>query len=291
MRKIRLFSLLLAGAVFLTACGNGAAGDAGSAGEDSASENASSEALPEGYRDWGYIDSLTDEVIGETTIGDNEYILHSHEHKTYSSTTIYEYVSVVVYDPEDIRKEVEFDGETYPVIYLDKVIGSEITEIDIPSFIWKIGTFCMNEAENLTSVTFHEGLTVIQNNAFYESKIETVEIPSSVRRISNAAFEGCKNLRSVTFGENSRLSELGSTVFRLCPSLEEITIPAMVHEIKSSVFEYDDSLEYIYFEHTEGWQAELKLNGEVFLDEMDVTDPEVNADNLRGEYVDYTWSR
>ena len=122
--------------------------------------------------------------------------------------------------------------------------------------------------ENLTRVTFPEGLTAIGQNCFRNcAKLESIELPSSVRTLDIYAFYGCKLLTSVVIPEGveaiprflfdsctaltdvtlpSTLKSIGAEAFE-ATGLEEITIPESVTTIESSVFKNCKSLERIQF--------------------------------------------
>ncbi len=58
--------------------------------------------------------------------------------------------------------------------------------------------------------------------SYYDKKF-----PIQLQRIGGHAFYGCKSLSKVELSENSKLKEIGSSAFRLCDSLKEITIPSL----------------------------------------------------------------
>ena len=96
--------------------------------------------------------------------------------------------------------------------------------VDIPGTVKSIGyrTFYNTSA---TSVTLHEGLEYIDNQAFSGGNFTSITIPASVKIIEPYAFSYCKSLSSVTFnslpilggGEGSRWGKDES--FKNCNSL------------------------------------------------------------------------
>ena len=302
MRKFKLLSLVLAGALALSACGNNAL--AGSEGSDRTereendrededredvdreSQDAEAE-IQQPVKDWGNLIVLAEYSIGEVTVGENVYTVYSSE-DLYTGELI-EFAEVDAYDPENIEETVELEGKEYPVVVYGTVYNDEVTEIDVPSFIWQIQGSFLDGAHNVTSVTLHEGLGWIGQGVFKHSKIETIELPASLISLGAYAFAECENLRSVTFSENSSFKYIENHTFASCGSLTEITIPASVVKINDNAFKGCDNLENIYFENTEGWQNKPSSGGD-FVD-MDVTDPEENAEMFTGEYCDYIWQR
>ena len=54
---------------------------------------------------------------------------------------------------------------------------------------------------------------------------EEITIPDNVTRIGGHAFYGNTSLERVNVSENSKLEEIGSSAFRECTKLKEITLP------------------------------------------------------------------
>ena len=64
----------------------------------------------------------------------------------------------------------------------------------------------------------------IDQFAFNRSTIEQITIPETVQTINSWAFDGCVDLKSVTF-EGANI-EINGELFRDCPSLKTIMVPA-----------------------------------------------------------------
>ena len=74
------------------------------------------------------------------------------------------------------------------------------------------------------------GLTEIRGNTFEEcSRLVRIEIPDGVTRIGGHAFYGNSSLSEVVISSDSSLREIGSSAFRRCDSLREITLPRGVY--------------------------------------------------------------
>ena len=128
-----------------------------------------------------------------------------------------------------------FGGNTKTI----KQNNNNVTSIDIPDYYMDDGTMMYIRKingmgtnysnSNLKTVTLHESLLEINDNAFYNySALTSIRIPSSVTRIGEKAFSGCSALASVyieptniTFGtkcfENLKYStnssNYGSTIY------------------------------------------------------------------------------
>lgn len=67
--------------------------------------------------------------------------------------------------------------------------------------------------DQITRVVVGEGITVLENYAFYNcSKIKSVRLPSTLKEIAYGVFQGTASLRAVTIPEN--VSKFGSQVFK-----------------------------------------------------------------------------
>lgn len=172
------------------------------------------------------------------------------------------------------------DDGTY---YICTGIGeSTDTEIIIPSMynglpVTEIGRNAFIDCSQITSVTLHSGITLIDNYAFSDcANLREIIIPNSVEEIGICAFRGCKSLTEITLQDG--LTKIGSGAFRECvftelvvpdsvtsignyafygcSNLTEITIPAGVEALGSYTFTSCPKLEKINFKGTVAqWQA------------------------------------
>ena len=96
----------------------------------------------------------------------------------------------------------------------------------------KDGKSFVMAAKGLTSVTFLEGVTFIENEAFYDcSNLNSVTIPNSVTEIKSSAFYYCRNLKSVSISDS--VTFIGDTAFDDCTSLTELTVSESNEKYKS----------------------------------------------------------
>ena len=113
--------------------------------------------------------------------------------------------------------------------------GQELTKLEIPFGVDRIGDCSFYKGANLTSVTIPSSVTSIGRDAFSGcSGLTSVTIPSSVTSIGGYAFSGCSGLTSVTIP--SSVTSIGSVAFGNCSGLTSVTIPSSVTSIGSSAF-------------------------------------------------------
>lgn len=157
--------------------------------------------------------------------------------------------------------------------------------IEIPSSITKIGHDAFLSSE-LRSVTFHEGLEIIDINAFNNTKLTTVDIPSTVTDIGTGTFNNCSYLESavirgqITYFANqifqncinlvdvtlpSTLHTIDQSVFSGCKKLESIVLPASLTSMKAAVFRDCTMLKNIYFEGLTPPTVDTSYNGDLFI--------------------------
>ncbi len=201
------------------------------------------------------------------------------------------------------------------------VIVGEIVYKDIEYAVTNIICYAFTDCSNLTSVKFdgNSKLTVIDYGAFRGcSNLTSIEIPSSVEIIEPWAFQDCNNLTnvyitdmeswcSISFGSDSNplfyasklylnnelVTELkipngvefiDHYAFYGYSGLESVVISSNVRFIPATAFYGCDNLNSVTFENT-SWGYSLSTGEIVEPDDMDVTNPTINAANLKsGEY-------
>lgn len=104
-----------------------------------------------------------------------------------------------------------------------------LTKIEIPNSVKRIGGEAFRNCENLTSVILSEGLQTLYGFDYCTS-LTHIEIPNGVDTLS--AFDGCTNLASINIPES--VTYLSG--FSDCTSLKEISIPKNVKVIGFSAF-------------------------------------------------------
>lgn len=99
---------------------------------------------------------------------------------------------------------------------------AEGAKVTIPASVTEICDYAFEGANNLEEVIFAgNNVTEIGGWAFYKSKIKKIELPQSLEKIGTSAFRECINLTEITIPSN--VSELGDA-FDSCYSLNSVTI-------------------------------------------------------------------
>ena len=97
----------------------------------------------------------------------------------------------------------------------------EITEIEIPNTITKVGDYQFSGFSNVIDVVILNSATSIGTYAFSGcSSLESVEIPNSVTSIGSSAFYYCSSLESIVIP--SSVTSIGEEAFYRCSSLENV---------------------------------------------------------------------
>ena len=166
------------------------------------------------------------------------------------------------------------DWEDIPVDKIKYYLNEqELTKLEIPSGVNKIGDFSFYRAKNLSSVTIPSSVTYIGNYAFSGcSGLTSVAIPSSVTSIYERAFSGCSGLTSVTLP--SSVTSIGSSAFRGCSGLTSVYVSwKSPLSINASVFENANTKKCILYVPKGTYDDYWLSNWGVFdnIEECDVT--------------------
>lgn len=101
-----------------------------------------------------------------------------------------------------------------------------LERVTLPEHLTYLGGEAFYHCSSLEEVNLPAGLTEIRGNTFEEcSSLLRIEIPDNVTRIGGHAFYGNTSLEEVVISPDSKLQQIGSSAFRCCDSLREITLP------------------------------------------------------------------
>lgn len=121
--------------------------------------------------------------------------------------------------------------------------SSSLKAISLPATLKKISDSAFNACGSLEKVTFAEGLTEIEEDAFNNcSALKEIVLPASLEKIGGFAFSNCDGLEKVTFAGNSALVWIGDNAFASCLNLGEFDVPASVEYMGTSILNSCSSL-------------------------------------------------
>ncbi len=132
---------------------------------------------------------------------------------------------------------------------------TSLTSIELPNTLTYMGGEAFYNANSLTKVKLSENLLEIRGNTFEDcSSLTSITIPDSVTRIGGHAFYGNVSLKEVNITENSKLKEIGSSAFRKCYNLNEITLPSGISVNMRAFKESPTKLNYYGSENISKYQ-------------------------------------
>ncbi|MBR2296384.1 MAG: leucine-rich repeat protein [Clostridia bacterium] len=163
-------------------------------------------------------------------------------------------------DAEIVILPEEYEGEAYQISYGAFSGCTSLKSITIPDNIISIGYSAFDGCTSLTSITISDGEFLKGKVAFSGCPIETANIPTNAisyipisklktvvinggTEIGSSAFYNCTSLESVTIGNS--VTSIGSYAFDGCTSLTSVTIPDSVTSIGDEAFRNCDSLKIV----------------------------------------------
>ncbi len=131
----------------------------------------------------------------------------------------------------------------------------EVTSIEIPNTIKKIGDYQFCVFNNVTSITIPDSVTSIGEGSFKDCyNITSIVIPNSVTSIGASAFYDCSSLKSIVIPIN--VTSIGYQVFSGCCNLRSIVIPDNVTIIELYAFDDCSCLKTVYYKGTSSdWKS------------------------------------
>lgn len=122
-----------------------------------------------------------------------------------------------------------------------------------------IGNYVFCENVSLVKVVLPNNLISIGGLAFgsyagYEIPISNIVLPSTVEVIMPSAFNGCTKMKTFDM-TNSSLRILGSYAFKLCSSLETLTLPKTIESIGVGIVQYCTSLKSLNIVENDFYQS------------------------------------
>ena len=122
---------------------------------------------------------------------------------------------------------------------------SKLTTVSIPSSVTTMEESAFHSCLLLATVNFADGikLETIPDYAFYKSGLTSIAIPVSVKTIGNYAFQECNKLTHIEIP--ATVHTINGEAFMSCERLESITLPSSIGYMGNSLFNGDNSLQFI----------------------------------------------
>ncbi len=116
-----------------------------------------------------------------------------------------------------------------------------LTNITFPANITAIYDSAFFGCSSLRHISIPaSSVTLIGNDAFYNTGLTNLTISSNLTFIGQAAFAQCSNLTTVTLSPG--LLSIGDSMFQACSNLVSISIPDSVTNCSEYAFEFCDHL-------------------------------------------------
>ena len=119
--------------------------------------------------------------------------------------------------------------------------GAGVTSIDLSTTKVKAINSGVFKNSQLASITFAEGTTGIEAEAFENAALTTIELPATLGYVGNFAFNGCESLATVDMSATEKLGWIGANAFA-GTAITAVTLPNTVTEIKNYAFQDCKSL-------------------------------------------------
>lgn len=131
-----------------------------------------------------------------------------------------------------VNVEVDVKGDDSLAISL---IQRDLTEIDIPYGITRVGDNVFRMYRTLTRISIPDTVTILGNASFYETGITSIDIPNSVTSLNcHQLFCNCDKLSEITIPYG--IKEIGVQIFMNCKSLKTLVLPESLATIENMAF-------------------------------------------------------
>ena len=169
-----------------------------------------------------------------------------HEIKSSEQTKTVNNASVTAKPQTGSSKPETVQAGDYQISITDNLVeivrftSIDSGTIEIPAVIDNlpvkvIGKAAFKECKQMTKVIIPEGVTSIQEEAFYEcSKLCEANLPSTLNRIRKSAFAKCSMLEKINLPNGLR--NIPEECFSYCYKLCEVQIPETVRTIEKMAF-------------------------------------------------------
>ncbi len=137
-----------------------------------------------------------------------------------------------------------YKGRETDVVIPSRIGKHRVTAIGVSAFSplqSRLDFYSRRHRDKITSVVIPEGVTVIEDGAFYWcNSLIKVTVPDSVRVIGNKSFGRCYDLTCISLPDG--ITDIGDEAFIYCQNLTDLALPDSVVNIGKDVFNGCDML-------------------------------------------------
>lgn len=141
------------------------------------------------------------------------------------------------------NNEVKYSANCIPAMAF---FGKKITTITLPEGIKGIGMGAFAGCNQLTALTFPEGLDSIAAYAFSASKLNQILLPESIKSLGKGVFSNMQNLNKVVIEPTSNL-EIPESAFENTKTVNYVTLGPNVTAIGDHAFKGTNRLLHLTF--------------------------------------------
>jgi len=143
---------------------------------------------------------------------------------------------------------LNFPSKGLKKIESDNFSSCKIKELNLPTTLQSIGSYCFQNLDYLEEIELPESLTTLGNRTIYDCKaLRRVKLPSLLTVIPECAFSECEALEEVILP--THLETIERYAFSDCPNLKQIELPDSVKTIDEQAFDKKeftvDGLDYV----------------------------------------------
>ena len=181
---------------------------------------------------WGFVSS------GDITIPTENLKANCRVAWKYTCTT-----SSATWEIKDVSLFATIDTNAKPTLQVingespysgDIVIPSIVKYMNADLEVSSISNIAFRDCSSLNSVTVENGVTTIEEYAFYNSSLTSISLPNTLTHIGYSAFRGCSSLISIAIPNG--VTTIKNNTFSGCSSLTSATISNGVMAIEKYAF-------------------------------------------------------
>ena len=132
----------------------------------------------------------------------------------------------------------------------------ELIWITIPDSVTSIGEDAFSFCRSLVSITIPDSVTELESDFAYCSALKTVVIGDGVQKLEDYSFYECESLNTVVIGNG--VKSMGTYVFAYCEEILSVVLGSGVTEIGERCF-YDSHIAKLFYAGTMNDWANINI--------------------------------